>query len=370
MKNHKKVPVATYLKVIGLHVEKYNLMMTILASIVTLIGIVLCVYWQFDETSSGPLSDNLYLASYIIFTVLSFSMVIALILNRFKKAKTFSVAIYIHIYTFLLIAWATLVCILDLDLGISPFIYLIVACIVAGLFVVEPFFFTLLILGSFSTIMAFELINQFTFFDNDYKYENIFNMFFFIVIIIAISFRHFRVTIREFNYQQRLLELTYQDELTGLLNERSYVNAVDEINNAIKENKDVNFALIIMDVNNLKATNDQYGHRYGCHLVVHTGQVLPTLFESSKLFHIGGDEFIAMVFDKDLENFEKKLEEFDKTMEYSLINYDGVDLIFSVARGYAKYNMGDRYQDVLQRADEMMYTNKKNIKEKYNLKGR
>ena len=57
-------------------------------------------------------------------------------------------------------------------------------------------------------------------------------------------------------------------------------------------------------------------------------------------------------------------------MTYSLIQYEGKELIFSVARGFTCYQEGDRYQDVLQRADNEMYTNKKAIKEKYNMKGR
>ena len=54
----------------------------------------------------------------------------------------------------------------------------------------------------------------------------------------------------------------------------------------------------------------------------------------------------------------------------SIVNYEGVDLIFSVARGFSHYKKGDRYQDVLQRADSEMYINKKMLKEKYNMKGR
>lgn len=165
-------------------------------------------------------------------------------------------------------------------------------------------------------------------------------------------------------------ELSYTDELTGLLNERSYINEVEAIDKDIQDGKDIKFAVIVMDVNNLKATNDAYGHRFGCSLVVRCGHTLPTLFTSSKLFHIGGDEFVAIVKDKDYDDFTHTMDRFDETMLYSLVDYEGVQLIFSVARGYAKYEKGQKYKDALQLADNAMYENKKFLKEKYNMKGR
>ena len=126
----------------------------------------------------------------------------------------------------------------------------------------------------------------------------------------------------------------------------------------------------MMDVNNLKATNDKYGHRYGCHLVVSCGHILPTIFKTSKLFHVGGDEFIAIVRGTDYQNFEEVMKDFDNKCTYTMIEYEGVELIFSVARGYSHLQENERYQDVLQRADKEMYQNKAYLKEKYNMKGR
>ena len=44
------------------------------------------------------------------------------------------------------------------------------------------------------------------------------------------------------------------------------------------------------------------------------GHTLPTLFKASKLFRVGGDEFVAIVKGEDYENLEKTMEKFDQAM--------------------------------------------------------
>lgn len=370
MKKETKSKIMTNLRIIGLHYEKYRLMMIIVASIVAAIALFFTIYWEYDETTSTVVSDSTYLIAYLLFLGLSIAVIVFLILNKYKIIKTLPLAILVHVYSFLLIAWATFVGILDLSIGASPFIYVIILTALAGLFVVEPIIYSAEILISFCILMVLEVNNHYAYFNNEYLIENLTDVLLYIVVVVATTFRHFNITIREFKAQEKLTELTYYDELTGLLNERSYITATEEINNNIQNNKDTKFAVVLMDVNNLKATNDAYGHRYGCHLIVRCGHTLPEVFKSSKLFHIGGDEFIAIVLGEDFDNLEKLIEEFKKTFDYSLIEFDGHELIFSVAHGIGIYQEGDKFQDVLQRADQEMYMNKKALKEKYGMKSR
>ena len=365
-KEHK----ITRLGVIGKHVEKYRVMMIIVLAIFTLIVSGLVVYWFFDENDISPLVDNTYLYSQIAVGVISLGMIAVLILNKFKKIKTIPLAIICHVYAVVLMGWSATMCIIDLAIGISPFIYLIVATLVSSLFVLEPIFFSLLSLVTFGFIMGFTFVRDYSFFSGDYGLENILYFVIYSILIIIIAFRHSNVVIREYKAITKVEKLTYYDELTSLLNERSYINKTEEINNNIANGSIKPFAVVLMDVNNLKATNDQYGHRYGCHLVVRTGHTLPEVFKTSTLFHVGGDEFLAVVEGEDYEDFDNVLEQFDKTFRYSLIQYEGQELIFSVARGYSKYQQGDKFADVLQRADDMMYQNKAEIKETYHLKAR
>ena len=376
MKEQRKNKILDNLRIVGLHVEKYRISMIVLSSIIATIALFFAIFWELDETSKGVISDNLYLAGYIAFLVISVFLIIVLILNKYKIIKTTLVAIIIHIYVLLLIASGTLVCILDLDIGASPFLYLIIITFLAGLFIVEPIYYIVLVVASFATIMAFTRINNYAFFhidaelDEGFGLENIIDIFIFVIIAVCTAFRQFHITIKEYKAQEKLTKLTYYDELTDLLNERSYLETINEISTQVENKNVTKFAIVMMDVNNLKATNDAFGHRYGCHLVVRCGHTLPSVFKTSKLFHVGGDEFIAIVYGKDLEYFDETMKLFKETLEYSLIQFEGQQLIFSVASGTAMYQEGDKFQDVLQRADDAMYINKKAIKEKYNMKAR
>ena len=176
--------------------------------------------------------------------------------------------------------WGTLVCILDLYVGVSPFVYLIILTTIAGLFVIAPIIYSIEVIISLVAIIVSNIIFKYEFFKDEYMVENIVNLVIYAVVIIATTIRHYRITMKEYDAKQKLEELTYNEELTGLLNERSYINFTEEINENIKNNDDTKFAVILMDVNNLKATNDAYGHRYGCHLIVRCGHTLPNVFKS------------------------------------------------------------------------------------------
>ncbi len=367
----------TALELIGKHIEKYRILMIVMASIVLLAALAFSIYWQFDEFSAvnyfgerGVIIDNLYLVVHLSFLGLCLIIIGTLVLNLFKKIGTVALAILFHIYAFLILTLATLLSILDLKLELSPITFMMACALIAGLFMVEPRFFIFISFSYYVTIMIFQGVNHYHYFSNANYVENIIYFLAYVILTALISVRYYRVTRSEYEAKRKLEILTYYDELTGLLNERSYMAEIDRIAKGIEDGTLEEFAVVMMDVNNLKATNDAYGHHYGCHLIVECGHVLPTVFKHSLLYHVGGDEFIAIVYGEDYRNFEQVMEEFDKTFSYSLIQYEGHELIFSVARGYTKYQKGDRYQDVMQRADDLMYENKKMLKEKYNMKGR
>ena len=352
------------------HIKRHNLLMIIACSIISAVALLFTLYWEYDPNDISTLIDSIYLGGNIFFLVISVALTTLLIISRFVKFKTNALAIFIHVYVLLLVTWDTLMCVLDLRLGYSPVAYLMIFTIVAGLFVVEPLFFGVVITASFTTVITTALIYKAPFFNGFESGENLINFFTFFVIILLVGGEHYGIVVNDYRVENKLEHLTYYDELTDLLNERSYLKEIEELDKQVENGKITEFAVILMDLNNLKATNDAYGHRYGCHLVVRCGHTLPNYFTSSKLFHIGGDEFVAIVLDEDYKNFDALIKKFSDELSYSLVEYEGQKLIFSVAHGYAKHEKGLKYKDVLQIADDKMYENKKMLKEKYHMKKR
>ena len=352
------------------HVQRHTGLMIIASSIITAVALFFTIYWNYDENNISPLIDNLYLAGHIFFLVISALLTLLLALSKFTKIKPVFLVVYIHVYVLLLISWATFDCVLDLQLGLSPQFYLMIFTAVAGLYVLEPLFFGVVVSGSLVTVLAFSLKDHAAFFTGAYRAENITTFLIYIVVILLIAGEHFGITINDYRIEKELEHLTYHDGLTGLLNERSYLKEIEEVDRFIEQNKLKEYAIILMDVNNIKVTNDTYGHRYGCHLIVRCGKMIPEFFKTSKMFHLGGDEFVIIVYGDDYKHLDEILEAYEEKLSYSLIQHEGVELIFSVAYGYARYESGMKYKDVLQKADNAMYENKKAVKAKYGLKQR
>jgi diguanylate cyclase (GGDEF)-like protein len=94
-----------------------------------------------------------------------------------------------------------------------------------------------------------------------------------------------------------LERVAYRDALTGLLNRRAWDEAVlREQARCLRQPRAV--AIVVVDLDELKAVNDEHGHLAGDVLLRLTGGVLREILRPSDVVaRIGGDEFAAMVVD-------------------------------------------------------------------------
>ncbi len=95
--------------------------------------------------------------------------------------------------------------------------------------------------------------------------------------------------------EQRAQQLADTDELTGCLNRRSGVPAIDKILSAAHSSKE-HIALFMIDLDNFKQINDLNGHKFG-DLVLATvaKRVRALLPKNALLARIGGDEFVCAI---------------------------------------------------------------------------
>lgn len=371
MKRIDKKTTKKLFTILGGYSERYRIPIIIFYSVILAMNIGFTIGWYFSPDDVSRFTEAAFYSSQSVLFVATLLAILSFVLNIYGKLHSRTLGLIQHIFAFVLMVWGVLAFCFDLSLGFSPLLFILVCTFVAGVIVIDPIYFSALELLSLIPLFITIARNPNIFFKEDqYLIENIILFIALMLLDIVIVFRNYQIIRGEHRIERKLHVLSYNDELTGLLNERSYVNEVEIIDKKINAGQDIKFAVILMDVNNLKATNDAYGHRYGCSLIVRCGHTLPEIFHTSKLFHVGGDEFVAIVYDKDLEEFEETMKRFDEKMLYSIVQFDGQDLIFSVARGYHIRQEGQHYKDVLQIADKAMYENKKYLKEKYNMKSR
>ena len=95
--------------------------------------------------------------------------------------------------------------------------------------------------------------------------------------------------------EQRLRQLAMTDDLTGLLNRRGFLaNGSRLLSDAVAQGKGA--AVFYVDIDGLKAINDDYGHDAGSTLIIAAAEAMKNSFRAADvLARMGGDEFVALV---------------------------------------------------------------------------
>ncbi|MCX7981710.1 MAG: sensor domain-containing diguanylate cyclase [Syntrophales bacterium] len=104
--------------------------------------------------------------------------------------------------------------------------------------------------------------------------------------------------------EEKIRELSLRDEMTGLYNRRGFFTlAEQEIRKTVRTGKKLLFTYI--DCDGLKAINDMYGHEEGDRVLKATADILRQNFRMSDIIaRMGGDEFVVLSTDAEIENPE------------------------------------------------------------------
>ncbi len=170
--------------------------------------------------------------------------------------------------------------------------------------------------------------------------------------------REMRTRLRE--YLDYIHLQAYTDSMTGVANKSSYLSKIDEINKQINSGT-ASFAVAVFDINDLKGTNDNYGHECGDRIITDSASIIGRVFPSDSLYRIGGDEFIAVLYDVTEEELNDKFTELDGQICHFNTTEKDYAMTLSFSRGGAVYRPGvdSDYKETFKRADLAMYENKK-----------
>ncbi len=157
-------------------------------------------------------------------------------------------------------------------------------------------------------------------------------------------------------------QLASTDGLTGLYNYRMFRHMVkDELSRMSRYRKPM--SLILYDLDNFKLFNDTYGHPAGDKALKATAEILrESLRECDILFRCGGEEFIALLPETDIEEALVAAERSRFGIEAKSAQYlkEITDCALTVSVGVASYPRdGLELEALLQRLDDHLYTAKR-----------
>ena len=147
------------------------------------------------------------------------------------------------------------------------------------------------------------------------------------------------------------------DALTGVKNRHAFLVAEERLNDQIAENDAKEFAIVILDVNDLKQVNDREGHAAGDRHIRDACKIICELFRHSPVFRLGGDEFAVIVQGSDYACIDELTEQMNARNTEA---QDSGGIV--IACGMAKRADDATVATVFERADQKMYEDKNRLK--------
>ncbi len=156
-----------------------------------------------------------------------------------------------------------------------------------------------------------------------------------------------------------LERLVTGDTLTPLYNRRHFMAELDRwCSRAHRYGGE--YALMFIDVDNLKAVNDDHGHPVGDALLIEVAKaLLASVRKSDIVARIGGDEFAILLDNIPSEGLSAKADNLVNAVSKIILDCGAAPLSPSISAGYAVIESGVKPTDLLQNADRSMYASKR-----------
>jgi diguanylate cyclase (GGDEF)-like protein len=164
-----------------------------------------------------------------------------------------------------------------------------------------------------------------------------------------------------------LNEQVFVDALTHVRNKGAFEKMAKELQEQIDNGSEKpEFAIGAFDCDSLKIINDKYGHDKGDAYLNTACNTISNVFKHSPVFRIGGDEFAVILRKDDYLNMETLSKQFDIASETTNASAASEPWEYvCVSKGFAVFDQDkdNTVNEVLQRADKLMYENKRERKE-------
>ncbi len=159
--------------------------------------------------------------------------------------------------------------------------------------------------------------------------------------------------------KRRIRALSDRDELTGLYNLRAFMRLAEHEHD-VAARTGRTYAILMIDVEHLKALNDTYGHDAGNRAVKLVAEALLRLTRSSDLVaRYGGDEFVVLLGNADKDIADEVAQRIRNVVFSTTLEVDVKMVRIKANVGAAAFpDHGNALQIVMAAADRLMYKDK------------
>ncbi|MCQ4638069.1 sensor domain-containing phosphodiesterase [Anaerovorax odorimutans] len=166
--------------------------------------------------------------------------------------------------------------------------------------------------------------------------------------LIFTTLSYFLTSVIEKQETEKLLRrLSYQDTLTSVHNRNRFIKDVEKL--SVSPCRDI--GILYVDLNGLKAINDNQGHNYGDLALTNTATKIASVFPHDSIYRVGGDEFVVICGPLSKDDFDSRV----WALKKAFINNQE----YNAAIGATWSKNCDNIQQLISRADEQMYADKK-----------
>jgi diguanylate cyclase (GGDEF)-like protein len=176
------------------------------------------------------------------------------------------------------------------------------------------------------------------------------SVLFFMALTVSLSLMLFR------RKEVYLRYLARHDALTGLLNRYSLDEfAAREMARARRGEEDL--SLVVLDLDNFKNVNDQFGHAAGDHVLVEAaGRLRSVIREEDVAFRIGGEEFLILLPGASGTFARKVAERLRRLLAQDPIFHRDREIVVSTSAGVVTFDpIADDWESLQRRADQALY---------------
>lgn len=177
--------------------------------------------------------------------------------------------------------------------------------------------------------------------------------------ILIILFQHTNEALKRIEYENLLKKKAVIDPLTNVYNRLYYTQAIKyEVKLSKRYNYEIGF--IVIDINDLKKINDEYGHKLGDKAIKFIADLLISQArETDNVIRSGGDEFLIMLPQTGIEaeivetRLRKKIIDSNKKSKLPF------PVNFAIGSSFWNSDKNKSTEEIVEEADNKMYIDKR-----------